>query len=519
MRVSELSGFYFYDLETSGRDPRWHRVLQFAGVRTDRALNPLEEPLVLRGRLPEEVLPEVDAMRVTGLTPEVVATGCGEAELADRIAAATGDASLCLCGYNSVRFDDEFLRFTFYRSLLEPYGRERRGGTRMDLLDLVRATRALRPDGMQWPLAHDGLPSSKLVDIAAANGVEHASAHDAGSDVLATIGVARCLRAAQPRLFDYAVSLRQRRVSERLLAPGDEPVVHVSGRIPRDRASLALMTSLGRHPRNARGYLVFDLSQDPREYAGLSEDELYRRLFTPGDALEVERLRMKEIRTNRSPFVAELAAVRSEDALRLGLDVDEAIARHRWLRGRPELVRRLVRAFTRDVFESQPSDADAALYDDLIGDRDQMRALDLRGQITRGERGPNSATLFDDARLRALAGRFRARNAPQTLDPTERSDWQAFVRQRLEGQPETDAAPARPGREQGGVSLARFGAALRIARDEDGDTPLLVSWDHYAAALAARFGLPWPVDARAVVEPGADAGRSHSPVSTGEDSD
>ena len=492
MRVSELSGFYFYDLETSGRDPRWHRVLQFAGVRTDLALNPLEEPLVLRARLPEEVLPEVDAMRVTGLTPGVVTQGLGEAELADRIAAATGDASLCLCGYNSVRFDDEFLRFTFYRSLLEPYGRERRGGTRMDLLDLVRAMRALRPDGMQWPMADDGLPSSKLVDIAAANGVEHASAHDAGSDVLATIGVARCLRAAQPRLFDYAVSLRQRRVSERLLVPRDEPVVHVSGRIPRDRASLALMTSLGRHPRNARGFVMFDLSQDPREYAALNEDELHRRLFTPGDALEVERLRMKEIRTNRSPFVAEISAVRREDAARLGLDLDEAMARHRWLRARPELVRRLVRAFTRDVFEAVPSDADAALYDDLINDRDQMRALDLRGIVASGERGPEPSTLFDDARLRALAWRFRARNAPQTLDAGERDEWQAFVRTRLLGEPGEVITAAGNGRERSGVSLARFAEGLRVARAEDGDTPLLLEWDAYAAALAQRHGLAWP---------------------------
>jgi exodeoxyribonuclease-1 len=162
------------------------------------------------------------------------------------------------------------------------------------------------------------------------------------------------------------------------------------------------------------------------------------------------------------------------------------------LRARPELVRRLVRAFTRDVFEAVPSDADAALYDDLINDRDQMRALDLRGIVASGERGPDPATLFDDARLRELAWRFRARNAPQALDAGEHDAWQAFVRARLAGEPGEVIAGTGHGRERSGVSLARFAEGLRVARAEDGDTALLLEWDAYAAALAQRHGLAWP---------------------------
>ncbi len=473
--MSEPTGFYFYDLETTGRDPRWHRILQFAGVRTDAQLNLLEEPLVLRGRLPEEVLPEVEAMVVTGLTPALVAHGLGEAELAERIFSATGDASMCLTGYNSVRFDDEFLRFSYYRSLLEPYARERRGGSRFDLLDLARATRALRPDGMEWPTDDDGLPSTRLTTLAAANGIEHLAAHDAGSDVLATVGLAQRLRASQPRLFDYAVSLRVRRTLERMLAPGKEPIVHVSGRIPRERRCLALMSSLARHPRNARGFIVFDLDQDPRAFEQLDEDELHRRIFTPADQLEVERLRIKEIRTNKAPFVAELVAVRKEDAERLHLDVDAAIARHRWLRARPEFVRRVVRAFSRDTFVHQDMDADGALYDNLINDREQLLASQLRA-----DRDASSAQPFDDVRLNTLWARFRARNWPAQQTAQERGAWTQWVRERLCGEV-GDA-----------VSLGGFAAELQRVRLRDGDSPLLSEWADYGRALAARFELPWP---------------------------
>ena len=473
--MSEPAGFYFYDLETSGRDPRWHRILQFAGVRTDAQLNPLEDPLVLRGRLPEEVLPEVEAMVVTGLAPATVTHGLGEAELAERIFSATGDASMCLTGYNSVRFDDEFLRFSYYRSLLEPYARERRGGSRFDLLDLARATRALRPEGMQWPTDDDGLPSTRLTSLAAANGIEHLAAHDAASDVLATVGLAQRLRASQPRLFDYAVSLRVRRTLESMLTPGKEPIVHVSGRIPRERRCLALMSSLARHPRNARGYIVFDLDQDPREFEQLDEDELHRRIFTANDQLAVERLRIKEIRTNKAPFVAELVAVRKEDADRLHLDIDAAIARHRWLRARPEFVRRMVRAFSRDTFVHQDVDADAALYDNLINDREQLLAAQLRADPSAPPGQP-----FADARLNTLWTRFRARNWPDLQTAEERHAWTQWVCARLRGEV------------GGAVSISHFVDELQRVRVRDGDSPLLSEWAGYGRALAARLELPWP---------------------------
>ena len=163
--MNEPRGFYFYDLETTGRDPRWHRILQFAGVATDGELNPIGEPLVLRGALPEEILPEPEAMLVTQLTPDRVAQGLNEADLASEIQRSTGDVELCLAGYNSIRFDDEFLRFSFYRALLEPYQRERQRGLRWDLFDTIRAVHALRPDGIVWPVDETGASSLRLATL------------------------------------------------------------------------------------------------------------------------------------------------------------------------------------------------------------------------------------------------------------------------------------------------------------------------------------------------------------------
>lgn len=481
--MSEPKGYYFYDLETSGRDPRWHRILQFAGVATDAALNPLGEPLVLRGALPREILPEPEAMLVTQLAPAQVSVGLNEAALAQQIQTATGDASLCLAGYNSIRFDDEFLRFSFYRALCEPYERERRGGLRWDILDMVRAAHALRPDGIHWPVDDTGASSLRLVALCAANGIVHETAHDAASDVLATLGLARLLRERQPRLFAWGVGMRIRQNVDRLLAiDGAEPIMHVSGRLPRARRYAALVTPLARHPHNARASIVFDLDQDPAVLATLSDAEIERRVFTYDADLDVERLRIKEVRTNRSPFVAPLAVLRAADALRLGIDVAQARARHAWLRARPELGRRIAKIFGKRG-EFPRLDADAALYDGLIGDRDLARCAALHSAAVAGDAATLAAAgePFTDPRLNTLLFRLRARNAPDSLTASERALWEDWVRARLTG-----AVP-------GALAIEVFGQRLtELAADPQTDTAgraLLAQWSSYGDQLARQLGL------------------------------
>src|SRR5690606_8555235 len=176
--------FYWYDLETFATDPRRTRIAQLAGRRTDLALRPVGEPLVLLCKPADDLLPSPGACLVTGITPQqCLAEGLPEAEFVARLHEQLVEPGTCAVGYNSLRFDEEFLRCTLYRNFRDPYAREyRNGNSRWDLLDLARLQHALRPEGIAWPARADGHASFRLEELAAANGIVHARAHDALSD-------------------------------------------------------------------------------------------------------------------------------------------------------------------------------------------------------------------------------------------------------------------------------------------------------------------------------------------------
>ncbi|RLA45884.1 MAG: exodeoxyribonuclease I, partial [Gammaproteobacteria bacterium] len=197
--------FYWHDYETFGVDPSRDRPVQFAGLRTDVDLNVIGEPLVIFARPANDFLPHPQACLVTGISPQqALAEGLPECEFIRRIHEELARPGTCSVGYNSLRFDDEVTRYTLYRNFYDPYAREwQNGNSRWDIIDMVRATCALRPAGIEWPLREDGLPSFRLEDLTSANGISHEAVHDALSDVHATIALARLVKERQPRLYDY----------------------------------------------------------------------------------------------------------------------------------------------------------------------------------------------------------------------------------------------------------------------------------------------------------------------------
>ncbi|MGA0868740.1 MAG: exonuclease domain-containing protein [Planctomycetota bacterium] len=187
----------WHDYETTGGDPRVDRPLSFAACRTDLDLNEVEDPVEVHFRLAEDCIPSPDACLITGLDPDRAGT-MAEVDGARRVLAALGEPRTCGAGYNSIRFDDEVTRFLLWRNLLPVYEREsRNGSSRFDLLPVLRAACALRPDGMEWPVGEEGWPVFRLDVLAPANGIHH-QAHDALADVRAPIAVAQKLLTAQP---------------------------------------------------------------------------------------------------------------------------------------------------------------------------------------------------------------------------------------------------------------------------------------------------------------------------------
>ncbi|MFK7912789.1 MAG: exodeoxyribonuclease I [Pseudomonadales bacterium] len=429
-----MDSFYWYDLETTGISSRWDRIVQFAGQRTDLDLNPIGEPLCTYVQLADDALPNPDAALVTGITPaQANREGLPEWRALQLINEQFAQPGTCVLGYNSLRFDDEFMRYGLYRNLFDPYGREwQNGNSRWDLIDLVRATGALRRDGIQWPQDDDGLPVYKLEELTKANGLEHGHAHDALSDVHATIGMARLIKQQQPKLFDYHYGIRRKKKVRELLEPiGARLCVHVTAMYPRTQFGCAPVVSVCRHPTNSNVIVVADLSCDIEPLLEWPEQQIQDALFTRGAEL---RPGLKEVRLNRCPFIAGIEVLNDENQSRLGFDMKQVKERARRL-AKPGIAQKLMRVYAgrrAQLAQDQgPGDVDAALYDGFLKDGDRHRCNDLHERLQRGE----FASLdYEDQRLSVLARRLQARSFPEQLDSEGRSDWQAHVRERLGAQ-------------------------------------------------------------------------------------
>lgn len=414
----------WYDYETFGADPRRDRAVQFAAIRTDMALNPIEDPMDLFCQPALDTVPDPIACLITGISPfKAQQQGLLECDFAEQINKAMSQPNTCTLGYNSIRFDDEVTRFLFYRNLMDPYEREwKNGNSRWDFLDVTRLTWALRPDGIEWPVNDEGKVSFRLEHLTAANGIGHDQAHDAVSDVKATIDFARLVKETQPKLYDFAFGLRRKQaVAEQLDVFARKPVLHISGMFPVEQGCMAVVVPLAYHPSNRNEVICFNLSDDPQRLADLSVEQLAERLFVTTDDLpEGEpRIGLKSIHLNRSPMVAPVKMLTTQIAERFGHDLATLRTRAEQLRALRGLDEKIHQLFSKEPAAIE--DVDSALYQGFLSDQDKSKLTQLR-QMTPDEL-PHHGFSFQDPRLPELVLRYRARNWPTTLSPQEQQQW------------------------------------------------------------------------------------------------
>ncbi|WP_347901682.1 exodeoxyribonuclease I [Pseudomonas purpurea] len=475
-----MTSIFWYDYETTGINPRCDRPLQVAGIRTDFDLNEIDAPVNLYCQPSDDILPHPVACMITGITPSRLAEqGLSEADFMTRVHAQLAAPGTCGAGYNTLRFDDEMTRYSLYRNFFDPYAREWQGGnSRWDLIDVVRAAYALRPDGIVWP-EEDGRVTLKLERLTAANGIDHGHAHEALSDVRATIALARLIREKQPKLYDWLFQLRSKqRVMDqvRLL----QPMVHISGRFSAARHYVGVVLPLAWHPRNRNALIVCDLHLDPQGLLDQDAETLRQRLYTRRDDLADGELPvpLKLIHVNRCPVVAPLSVLRAEDQQRLQLDMAEYQARALRLTDAQEVWGHKLQAiYASDDFAAS-LDPEQQLYDGFLGDRD--RRLCERVRTAEPMQLAQEQWPFDDERLPELLFRYRARNFPDTLSGEEQERWQLFCRQRL-----SEAELGAPN------TLSSFNEALAECSLSASSIQRLVldEWQDYAQSLRKRLSL------------------------------
>ena len=456
--------FYWHDYETFGVDPVHDRPSQFAGVRTDADLNIIEDPLVIFCKPTDDYLPSPEACLITGITPQkAMEEGYRETEFIAQINEAFSQPGTCVVGYNSLRFDDEVTRHTLYRNLQDPYAREwQNGNSRWDIIDMVRLTYALRPEGINWPRKEDGSPSFKLEALTTANGIAHEAAHDAMSDVEATLAVAKLIREKQPKLFDFVLNNKDKHSARAMLDTGAmKPVFHISAKYPATLGCCAMVAPVADHPSNKNLVIVYDLREDPSELINATPEQIRERVFTSQAQLgEKTRFPLKGVQLNKCPVLAPANMLSTLSAERLKeLELDGAILRANLalLRKAPGLAERVAEAF------GQPHEGDLTDPDEQLYAGGFISPAD-RSELNRVLQTPPESLVeetfnFKDERLQELLFRYRARNYPDSLTSEEAERWEEFRTQRL-------MAPKK-----GWLSLEAFGLELQLLASDPELTP------------------------------------------------
>lgn len=426
-RSSSQPTILWHDYETWGINPSLDFPVQFAAIRTDLDLNIIEShpsKINIMSAIPHDYLPHPQAALVTGITPQkAIAKGEIEPIFAKKVYEQMSHPNTCVAGYNSVKFDEEVTRNLFYRNLYPIYDREyKNGGSRWDIIDLVRACYALRPDGIIWPTAKTGKPSFKLEELSRANGLTHLAAHDALSDVVATIDLAKLIKQAQPKLYDYYWKARiKHNVSEHLSKYLNTILVYVSGYISADKGCCTLITPVCPHPTNKNSVICMDL-QDSKSNISINDlPNIIDAMWSKPNKADCP-LKLYSIAVNKCPFVSPLKTLNIQQADKFGIDIDACIANFNEIRTNSDISEICSGVYsnndmkqTFDIDEQLyatgfPSPADTELME-RVREADPEQLIALQGK-------------FEARSINERLFRYRARHFTNWLDEQELQRWQ-----------------------------------------------------------------------------------------------
>ena len=421
----------WYDLETFGLNARVDRIAQAALIRTDLDLNIIEEPVILYSKLSDDYLPNPESVTVTGITPQYVNEhGLREYEFIKKINEMFLVPGTVVAGFNNVNFDDECIRSTLYRNLFDPFEREyKEGRSRWDIMNLVRATKDLRPDGINFNIINPetGYTSFKLTDLTKENNIEQVGAHDALVDVRATIEVAKLIKTKQPKLYNYAFTHRFKNEVWNVLKPMSHNIIlHTSAAYVSERGNThPLLTLMSNKDRGNEVY-CFDLTKEIPESLEGFED-----LRDAG---------IVKILANKCPFVAELKVLDKKSEERLGFTKEEVIAKAEDIRKNHRYLFDIGKYIGQKKDYEAESDCDYTIYDRFMSDADKEKLSRIR-KLRPEEMLKSGEYNFEDEKYHKMLWRMVARNYPETLSEKERMQFKNFCASRLINPPSKYSRP------------------------------------------------------------------------------
>ena len=426
------STILWHDYETWGVQAKYDFPVQFAAIRTDLEFNQVGKEINIHCQIPNDYLPHPEACLVTGISPQQsIRDGFLEHEFASKIHSHMMQSGTCVVGYNSIKFDDEVTRHLLYRNFYPVYEREYlNGNSRWDIIDLVRAAYALRPEGIEWPIYDSGLPCFKLEKLCEANGLAHEHAHDALSDVRASIALAKLIKSKQTKLYDFYWQLRDKnRVMQTINVQQQKPFLYISGLISSEHGCTTWMMPICMHPSNRNVVLAVDLSKDisvlrNHTAAQLSDNDFIRSLY------ETRTMPVMQVAINKVPFVAPAKMLNEENAEHLHINREKCLAHYHELQNLSDLAIKCQSLFSAERDQNEALDIDAQLYtrdfpgpaDKQLMERIRQSAPEALGALYSGIENP----LY-----KRQVFRYIGRNFPNVMSQNELERWQAHRTERF----------------------------------------------------------------------------------------
>ncbi len=412
----------FYDTETTGLDAPFDQIIQFAAIRTDAELKEIER-FEIRSRLQSHVVPACEALMTNRVTAARLIDPSlpSHYEMTRAIHAQLHSWSPALfMGYNSLGFDEHFLRQALYQTLHPPYLTNTNGNSRSDILRMLQAASVFAPDAVTIPVDDSGKPVFRLDRVAPANGFANGDPHDAMADVEATIHLCRLLSERAPEIWSSFMRFSQKAVVAEFIASETTFCLtdHYGG-----RPYGWLVTTLGRNQQNTSEYYVFDLGIDPSELSALGGDELIERLKSTPKPI-------RRLRANAAPVMMSLD---DAPAFASGKDLAPAELQRRidLVQSDAELRRRMISAFEAGRTKPISSHVEEQIYDGFLNSEDQ--ALLESFHAAPWEQRLPIVERFADRRIRQLGRRLVFSERPDLFPSEIRSKLEKMLARRVLG--------------------------------------------------------------------------------------
>ena len=466
--------FLFMDYETFNSTPRGGKASQFAGIRTDADLNILPNRAlnIFCEQSPDNIPSPIAAM-ITGITPQKIkriksgiehppkgnveanVEVLNEYRFTKRILDEMKVPHTCTLGYNSIRFDDEFTRNLAYRNLFDPYEREYANhNSRFDVYHLVLATYVMRPHLLTFPDAKNRetgeadihprtgkpMPSFRLEELSKANGAEHAHAHDAFSDVEATIFILKKIKDGDPAFFDFVFSLRDKSVFStylhgiiQSLGQTKKPFFHISSNYGKENDILGVVYPIMDHPTQTNTKIYCDLRKDVSPLIELDANGIKERLFSKTADLKeqgLQRLGLTTIKANQCEVIADL---NENGALLETFSIDKKALRENLdlMRTNEASIKEKLKEVYANDHEPTEQDSDLMIYSGgFFSKQEKDEMTRFHGFVQRGNLSDYFCSL-PMSRLPEMVFKIKARNFPELLTDEEKERWKAYAAKRL----------------------------------------------------------------------------------------